>query len=69
MIMALNGRNGKLLWTIWTRVEVFAIQCEKLDINKDGHKDCIAAGRMGTLQAFDPIKGKQRGYSPNKNAP
>ncbi|XP_022092545.1 uncharacterized protein LOC110980291 [Acanthaster planci] len=57
LIMALDGRNGTRLWTIHTRVEVFAIQCGKLDINGDGHMDCIAAGRMGTLHGIDPING------------
>ncbi|XP_038048308.1 uncharacterized protein LOC119722328 isoform X2 [Patiria miniata] len=57
LIMALDGRNGTRLWTIYTEVEVFAIQCGKLDINQDGHMDCVAAGRMATLHGIDPIKG------------
>ncbi len=59
-VLALDGRDGSTLWDVGTQVEVFAIQCGKLDINGDGHMDCIVAGRMATLHGIDPIKGKRR---------
>ncbi|XP_033630167.1 uncharacterized protein LOC117292278 [Asterias rubens] len=58
-VIALNGRDGTTLWDIGMEVEIFAIQCGKVDINGDGHMDCIVAGRMASLHGIDPIKGKR----------
>ena len=58
LVIALDGRSGTRLWTIQTKTEVFALQCGKLDINGDGHMDCIVAGRMATLHGIDPVNGE-----------
>lgn len=58
ILLAMRGYDGKELWRIPTFAEIFALNCGHLDINKDGFPDCIAAGRMGTLFAFEPRNGK-----------
>ena len=35
----------------------FEINCN-IDIDGDGKLDCVAAGRMGTVVAFNPRNGK-----------
>ena len=62
-LLALDGRDGTKLWDIGIKEEVFAIQCGKLDINGDGHNDCIVAGRMSALYSIDLIKGKCKGFT------
>jgi hypothetical protein len=56
-IIAVSGINGSQLWSLKTRSEVFAMNCEDFDINKDGTKDCVVTGRTGQISAFDPYKG------------
>ncbi|KAK3612229.1 hypothetical protein CHS0354_039511 [Potamilus streckersoni] len=58
ILSAFRGYDGKLLWKIHSKSEIFLINCEEIDINKDGKKDCIGAGRQATLTAFDPYKGE-----------
>lgn len=43
--MALNGKNGEVLWLRHTLHELFAPNCE-LDLNDDGVLDCVVGGRM-----------------------
>ncbi|XP_060559392.1 uncharacterized protein LOC132719615 [Ruditapes philippinarum] len=57
-IIAVSGINGSQLWSLKTRSEVFAMNCEDFDINKDGKKDCVVTGRTGQISAFDPYKGE-----------
>ena len=44
-LMALDGLNGNVLWSLYTKHEIFAVNCN-LDITGDGTKDCICGGRM-----------------------
>ena len=57
-VVAMDGRNGGILWELNTENEVFAILCGHLDANGDGIKDCLVAGRMGVLHAVDSTNGK-----------
>ncbi|KAI0227422.1 hypothetical protein LSAT2_022102 [Lamellibrachia satsuma] len=57
-LVALRGYDGKELWRIRVQSAPFEMNCHKIDIDKDGKADCIASGRMGTVVAFDPRKGK-----------
>ncbi|KAI0227420.1 hypothetical protein LSAT2_022100 [Lamellibrachia satsuma] len=57
-LVALRGYDGKELWRIRVQAGLFEMNCHKVDIDKDGKTDCIASGRMGTVVAFDPRKGK-----------
>lgn len=56
--MALDGRNGEILWRMHTKDEVYELTCpDSYDVNGDGASDCIASGRFGTFMAFDPRAG------------
>ena len=57
-IVALRGYDGKLLWKVDSYSEVFALNCHGIDVNGDGVDDCIATGRLATLQAINPLNGK-----------
>ncbi|KAL3856649.1 hypothetical protein ACJMK2_011377 [Sinanodonta woodiana] len=56
-LMAYRGYDGKQIWVTPCKSGMFAINCEEFDVNKDGKKDCIGAGRHAILNAFDPYKG------------
>jgi hypothetical protein len=43
--MAIDGRSGLELWRRYTPHELYASNCNN-DLNDDGIKDCILAGRM-----------------------
>lgn len=58
-ILALDGADGSLLWSIPTKDEVFELRCPALDMNNDGEIDCIGSGRHGTVLAFSPHTGQQ----------
>ncbi len=57
IIWAIRGLDGKKLWEIETKSEIFEINCS-IDINLDGQFDCLASGRKNTFVAFDPKLGK-----------
>ncbi|XP_070199696.1 protein FAM234A-like [Littorina saxatilis] len=57
-VVALRGYDGKLLWQAQTYAEIFEINCNHVDVNKDGTKDCIVSGRLGTINAIDPKTGE-----------
>ncbi|XP_045211867.2 uncharacterized protein LOC123563244 [Mercenaria mercenaria] len=57
-VIALNGHDGSQLWSMKVRSEIFVMNCEDFDINKDGKKDCIGTGRSGQIAAFNPYKGE-----------
>lgn len=45
-VVALNGRDGSILWQTWSVANVFSLHCNA-DIDLDGGMDCLAAGRLG----------------------
>lgn len=49
--MAVEGSSGSVLWTVYTKHELFAVNCN-LDITGDGIKDCICGGRMAVSTLF-----------------
>ncbi|RMZ97392.1 ITFG3-like isoform X1, partial [Brachionus plicatilis] len=57
LLMAIRGSDGKGLWNISTKSEIFEINC-LIDLDSDGRLDCIGSGRKHTLIGFDPHTGK-----------
>ena len=57
-VIALDGRNGNLLWTNSARDQNF-ISAGLLDINKDGTDDVIVGGRSSELMALNGKNGKE----------
>lgn len=58
VVMAVDGHTGASIWNISTYSEIFELNCGNIDINKDGRKDCLGAGRLGSFIAFDPYSGR-----------
>lgn len=50
-LLALDGSTGRELWRQYDIHEVFAVNCD-LDLNGDGFKDCIGAGRGAVSKAL-----------------
>ena len=57
MIYGLRGYDFEVLWSFRVKQSIFELVCDGIDVNGDGLKDCLGAGRQGTLFAFDPRKG------------
>lgn len=57
-IIALRGVDGTELWRTAVGGQIFEMNCGQIDVNKDGIPDCLAAGRLGTLLAFDYRNGQ-----------
>ncbi|XP_022110434.1 uncharacterized protein LOC110989995 [Acanthaster planci] len=55
-LMALDGRTGSELWRHYTTQEMFGINCN-VDIDQDGVKDCLGAGRAGTFELVSGATG------------
>ena len=45
-VLALEGATGKELWRVYAQHEVYGLNCQ-YDLDTDGVKDCLAAGRAG----------------------
>ena len=56
-VAALDGGTGQLLWYSPSYMEVFALRCGGIDVNRDGQVDCLAAGRVGVLYAINSANG------------
>jgi glucose dehydrogenase len=56
-VMAINGANGKVLWKVQARDQMFG-SANFLDINRDGIPDVIIGGRAAELKAIDGKNGK-----------
>ena len=57
-IVALRGYDGVELWRMRTFGTTFEINCNNIDVDRDGKLDCIATGRLGMAVAFDPRLGE-----------
>lgn len=55
-VLALDGRDGRVLWEASAPHEVYALNCEK-DLTHDGVPDCVAAGRFGAFLAINSVGG------------
>lgn len=56
-VVALNGRDGTILWQSWSVANVFSLHCNA-DIDLDGGMDCLAAGRLGMIFAINGRTGQ-----------
>ncbi|XP_050299477.1 uncharacterized protein LOC126738245 [Anthonomus grandis grandis] len=57
-ILAMNGKDGTILWQLWLNDTIFSLHCTA-DVNLDGTEDCLAIGVDGTLGVFDSKTGNQ----------
>ncbi|XP_052801612.1 protein FAM234B-like [Mya arenaria] len=57
-VVALRGRDGKLLWKADSYAEVLELVCHGIDVNQDGVDDCIATGRLAEMRAINPLNGE-----------
>ena len=57
-LVALRGYDGKELWRLRIQSTAFEMNCNNIDIDKNGKADCIASGRAGTVVAFNSRKGE-----------
>ncbi|XP_034661949.1 uncharacterized protein LOC117897306 [Drosophila subobscura] len=55
-VVALNGRDGTILWQSWSVANVFSLHCSA-DVDGDGGLDCVAAGRLGMIYAINGRSG------------
>ena len=55
-LVALDGRNGSLIWEKWIDFTPFAANC-KHDLNLDGVSDCTFSGRQGSFAVLNPVDG------------
>ena len=61
-IIALRGKDGKLLWKAEAYAEIFELLCHGIDVNQDGTDDCIATGRLADMRAINPKNGTYESY-------
>jgi outer membrane protein assembly factor BamB len=55
-VIAINGRNGHILWKIATEDQIFG-SATFLDITDDGYPDVFIGGRKSTFLAIDGLLG------------
>ncbi|CAG9763246.1 unnamed protein product [Ceutorhynchus assimilis] len=55
-LIALNGKNGDVIWKRWLNDTIFGLHCNA-DINLDGVGDCLAVGVGGTIMVIDSKTG------------
>lgn len=56
-IMALNGKDGTVIWTSWLQHTVFSLQCA-VDLNGDKIPDCLLTGKDGILSTLNSVNGQ-----------
>lgn len=49
-VIALDGKNGTVLWRRWMNDSIFSISCNA-DINKDNINDCLIIGKKGVSRS------------------
>ena len=57
-LLALRPEDGSELWRQELEAKPLKHDCNLVDVNNDGLKDCIVAGERGLLAAIDPKTGK-----------
>ena len=57
-ILALRPEDGAELWRQELEAKPLKHDCNLVDVNNDGLKDCIVVGERGMLAAIDPQTGK-----------
>ena len=54
----MRGTDGYVMWKTKMQSGVTDINCEDIDVNRDGQKDCIVSGKHGTFSAVNSKTGK-----------
>ena len=57
-LLALRPEDGAELWRQELEAKPLKHDCNLVDVNNDGLKDCIVVGERGMLAAIDPQTGK-----------
>ena len=57
-LLALRPEDGAELWRLELEAKPLKHDCNLVDVNNDGFKDCIVMGERGLLAAIDPKTGK-----------
>jgi hypothetical protein len=57
-VYGIRGYDFTILWSFRIKESIFELVCDVIDINNDGYRDCIGAGRKANVVAFDPRHGK-----------
>ncbi|XP_066251301.1 uncharacterized protein [Euwallacea similis] len=56
-LIALNGKNGNVMWKQWINDTIFGLHCSA-DVNADGVNDCLYVGIDGTIAIVNSKQGK-----------
>ena len=56
VLRVLDGLTGNSVWTANVSYDAFSVRCE-VDLNTDGHVDCIAGGRQSGFRAISGTDG------------
>jgi hypothetical protein len=57
IVYGIRGYDFSILWSFRVKQSIFEFVCDVIDVDNDGYRDCIGAGREATLVAFDPRSG------------
>lgn len=60
-VIAVDGRDGSVVWGKWLEFTPFAANCEH-DLNNDAIPDCTFSGRQGSFVAINPVDGSVLWY-------
>ncbi|XP_034243919.1 uncharacterized protein LOC117646805 isoform X2 [Thrips palmi] len=55
-IVALDGKNGEVVWQHWARRPIFSVDCSA-DLTGDGVNDCLIGGKGGLLHVVNGHDG------------
>lgn len=61
-VLLIVGSSGKVGWFTRENRIPTDINCNLIDVNKDGQKDCIVSGADGLLAALNPLTGTYLWY-------
>ena len=57
-VYGIRGYDFAVLWSFRIKESIFELVCDLIDMDRDGHGDCIGAGRQGTVVAFNARRGQ-----------
>lgn len=54
-IIALNGKDGEIIWRRWLNDTIFGVHCTA-DVNLDGTNDCLIVGVDGVSEEINHVE-------------